>query len=387
MSLIIAGIDEAGYGPLLGPLCVGLGVFHVENWSHGEPAPCLWKLLGAAVRRHGGKKTAAKSAAKKILYDDSKKLKLANDLSPTTKDGRKRHPVMHLEMGVLAMLACISRSETGEEVEAAPAWRCPAHDAELLELLGVALPPEPWYGSHTTYSCETGSATPEQDGVAHPVSQSSDYPRGCTSGEVLISANLLRRAAGGAGVRVLGVRCEAMGEGEFNAILDRFGSKAAATEEALGRHLRRVWREFGAHMPEHGGPRVVCDRQGGRIQYAELLDRALRGECRGVKVSIAEERPERSRYLVEGTGEDGVERALTVLLMPEAETAHLPVALASMTAKLVRETLMERFNRAWCARMPELKPTAGYTQDARRWLTDARSILDAETRRQLVRRA
>ena len=47
----IAGIDEAGYGPLLGPLCVGVSVFHVEQWGEGEAAPNLWKLLSAGVCR------------------------------------------------------------------------------------------------------------------------------------------------------------------------------------------------------------------------------------------------------------------------------------------------------------------------------------------------
>ena len=83
---------------------------------------------------------------------------------------------------------------------------------------------------------------------------------------------------------------------------------------------------------------------------------------------------------------------MTVTFMPEAESAHLPVALASMIAKLIRELAMARFNRYWCDRARaaaslELKPTAGYRQDAARWLHDARDILTPEDRRAMIRNA
>jgi hypothetical protein len=58
-----------------------------------------------------------------------------------------------------------------------------------------------------------------------------------------------------------------------------------------------------------------------------------------------------------------------------------------MMAKLVRELMMARFNRYWCGFIPELKPTAGYNQDARRWLRDAAGVLTNEHRRVLIRRA
>jgi hypothetical protein len=63
-----------------------------------------------------------------------------------------------------------------------------------------------------------------------------------------------------------------------------------------------------------------------------------------------------------------------VIFEVEAEARHFPVALASMTAKLVRELAMMRFNRYWSGRMAELKPTAGYRNDAHRWLDDARRM-------------
>jgi hypothetical protein len=45
----------------------------------------------------------------------------------------------------------------------------------------------------------------------------------------------------------------------------------------------------------------------------------------------------------------------------------MPTALASMTAKYLRELSMQAFNEFWRAFVPELKPTAGYYRDAWRF--------------------
>ena len=45
-----------------------------------------------------------------------------------------------------------------------------------------------------------------------------------------------------------------------------------------------------------------------------------------------------------------------------------------MTAKYVRELHMVLFNRWWRQHDPELKRTAGYVQDARRFLADTKSL-------------
>ena len=54
----------------------------------------------------------------------------------------------------------------------------------------------------------------------------------------------------------------------------------------------------------------------------------------------------------------------------KAEARHLPVALASIYAKYVRELFMEQINRYWTAQVPGLRPTAGYYSDGRRFLAD-----------------
>ena len=55
---------------------------------------------------------------------------------------------------------------------------------------------------------------------------------------------------------------------------------------------------------------------------------------------------------------------------------QMPAALASMFSKYVREAYMARFNRFWSSHMPGLKPTAGYPQDAQRFLRDIAEIRD-----------
>jgi hypothetical protein len=47
-----------------------------------------------------------------------------------------------------------------------------------------------------------------------------------------------------------------------------------------------------------------------------------------------------------------------------------------MIAKYTRELHMLRFNKYFVSEMPELKPTAGYVQDGRRFLQEIEPILD-----------
>ncbi len=62
--------------------------------------------------------------------------------------------------------------------------------------------------------------------------------------------------------------------------------------------------------------------------------------------------------------------------MKGAEDHSLPVALASMHAKYVRELFMMLFSRYWRAKAPEVKPTAGYGSDANRFLEEVSPAVD-----------
>ncbi len=98
-----------------------------------------------------------------------------------------------------------------------------------------------------------------------------------------------------------------------------------------------------------------------RTSYGGLLARCLRGAA----VEVVAETPTLSRYVLRRG-----DSVLTVSFALGGDGRFLPVALASMTAKYVRELLMLRFNRFFKDRLPELKPTAGYHGDARRYVTD-----------------
>ncbi len=50
-----------------------------------------------------------------------------------------------------------------------------------------------------------------------------------------------------------------------------------------------------------------------------------------------------------------------------------PTALASMTAKYLRERLMAGVNRYWQSHIADLQPTAGYPLDAKRFRSQIES--------------
>ncbi len=322
VALIYWGIDEAGYGPMLGPLCVSASVFRVEGWAAGDGAPDLWAVLDKGVCR------AVRGARGRVPVADSKKLKLSNQL-------KTKHPLTHLERGVLSFLGA-----AGQE-----AW----DEAGLCERVGARLEGAAWY---------VGGA-PEL-----PVSTSAD--------QIRIASNVVRSAMVESGVELLGIRCLTICEGRFNEVLRARGSKAAVVGDAVVALMRSALEKFGG---EGAGVRLVCDRQSGRTDYSNMV-RAVLGDG----FETLEQSSRASRYVAG-------DRDVGVLFLPEAEDGHLPVALASMTAKYIRELAMARFNRYWSARAPELKPTAGYVTDARRWLRDSEGVVSGDERAMMVRKA
>ncbi|MAB82747.1 MAG: hypothetical protein CMJ24_04830 [Phycisphaerae bacterium] len=315
--LIYAGIDEAGYGPMLGPLCIGCSILTVEQHDASTGAPDLWSRLDHAVCR------GRKDRGGRLAIDDSKKLKGAK--------GGRRHPLHHLERGVLAFL--------GSTMDGSD-WLESLDDSEVLSRLGATVPEHDWYRSMTT------------------------LPLGEDRGLLGIASVRLKRAMAGAGVGCHSLSCELIDADAFNHEVDRTGNKANVNFEAVLRRVQELRTRFTGHDLH-----VVIDRQGGRTRYREDLQHAWPDDM----IQVLDESPKLCRYRLRREGRD--DDACSITFAQGGEDRHLPIALASMTAKYCRELLMLRMNRYFTEACPGLDPTAGYVQDARRYLQDIESVI------------
>jgi hypothetical protein len=108
---------------------------------------------------------------------------------------------------------------------------------------------------------------------------------------------------------------------------------------------------------------VVCDKHGGRNRYGPLLQHFF-PDC------FVETHNESRACSTYRWGPPL--RRVEVRFLAGGES-FLPSALASMTAKYLREQAMAAFNAFWQRQVPGLRPTAGYPQDARRFWDDIRA--------------
>ncbi|QDV76280.1 hypothetical protein [Botrimarina mediterranea] len=138
---------------------------------------------------------------------------------------------------------------------------------------------------------------------------------------------------------------------EFNRLVAEHGTKGAALSHLSIGLARRLSEQV---AKDEDPVAFTFDKHGGRNRYGALLQEHFpegwietRDEARAV-----------SRY------RQGERFSFTFRTKGEAE---LPVALASMTAKLLRELSMKAFNAYWATHVPGIKPTAGYPLDARRF--------------------
>ena len=148
-------------------------------------------------------------------------------------------------------------------------------------------------------------------------------------------------------VRLVALRAAIIEPQQFNQFIRAYDNKSLVVSRVAFRLLRSVWN------PDETEAFVVGDKHGGRNRYDDLLAEVLDGEM----IFRVQEGAERSDYRVGKT---------LLRFQPRAEV-HGPVALASMTAKYVRELAMSRFNQFWAKHIADLKPTQGYPVDAKRF--------------------
>jgi ribonuclease HII len=342
---IVAGVDEAGLGPMLGPLTIGYSAFRVPR------ARCeLWHALGGACTRD--------------VHDDQESLVVADSKLVFTRNARGAR---RLERTVLAFLA----------QRAAPTAH-PRDARELLEALDERLEDS---GSPSAVLRETWACR-----LDHPIPSSVDGT------EIDGLSARLGATLRGAGVAVLACGVRSIPPSELNTSFTSTDNKSITHWEACRPVLRRLWS---AHA--HEGVALVVDRHGGRMRYAHLLAGAFDG-C-AVR-TVSETRHASTYFVVEARALDAAldaaldngtparePRRMLVTFAERADGDSFAVALASCFAKYARERCMDAFNAYFGALQPGLMPTAGYLNDARRWLTDARHAIvrSGIARRDLVR--
>ncbi len=238
----MVGIDEAGYGPNLGPFVMASVACRLPC---DAPEPDLWQILKGVVRRPKEREDG------RLLIEDSK-------VVYSSGKGLKA-----LERGVLAPLL---------PAQAPPPlsladwihWVAPAAHGYLRE--------ECWYTGRTT------------------------LPLHADHGDLCHSARRFHDACRQAGLAWGEARSVVVCPSRFNGILERAGTKSVVLMLALAELLRQTLEPD--DTPE--AVFVVVDKHGGRNNYAELLQVALpEGQ-----VVVAAQGAECSSYRIEGMSRD-----------------------------------------------------------------------------------
>ena len=306
---ILTGIDEAGYGPILGPLVVSSTTFTVPDELLRSD---MWKILKGSVAK------TKRALAGRILIADSKKA-----FNRKTGCG-------HLRRAVISAIRCL---DAGFEI--------PANAKELAAILCPEsldrLADYQWYR--------------ELEGVELG-GENSDFD---------IAAGVFARNLASNDMRLVDICSRCLDVGYYNKMVSDVRNKASVLFTSVAKLIHRAYEMGG----EGEKIQVLVDRQGGRINYVGLLRKMFPH----LQLSILRQDEKCSSYQLVGA------KTLRLHFAIKADTRFLPVSLASMASKYVRELMMESINRYFLRHCPEIKPTAGYWQDGLRFIKDVETKL------------
>lgn len=342
----LIGTDEAGYGPNLGPLVVSATVWQVpDDLTHANlyaavkdcitPLPKHLAKKSKSRKKVAAKKSVAKKSAKKSSKKQSTRRKIRiddrvwmADSKQLYKPGNAARGLSALERGVLAAI-CASGGDCPSDWH--DLWKslCGNDHASMKQL--------PWYADFD--EC---------------------LPVDITTEDAILAAERLADGLKAANIRLCRIRSRAIDAHQFNELLCEYENKSEVLSHVtLG--LAAEQMSWIRTQPEQGDAptpiHVLCDKHGGRNHYAALLSHHFPEHF----VEVREESRPVSRYAF-GSADDRVEFSF------QAKADNILAAgLASMTSKYLRELAMRAFNDFLRGHDADLRPTAGYPGDARRF--------------------
>jgi len=178
------------------------------------------------------------------------------------------------------------------------------------------------------------------------------WPVACAATEIAPLREELQAILGAQQWRLVGVVCRAIFPREFNSEVRRLGNKAHVLSQST---LELAARALSLTMGED--VLICCDKHGGRNHYTGVLQHCFSDGW----ITPLRESLELSTYELR-LGD----RNVRIEFRAQGE-CQPPTALASMAAKYLRELAMQAFNAFWSDRVADLRPTAGYPGDARRF--------------------
>ena len=298
---VLVGIDEAGFGPILGPLVVSSSAFSVP---HHFLTADLWQVLNKSVAKR------RKHFAGRLLIADSKKAY------------NRREGIKHLERTVLSAFRCLDKTPT-----------------TLVELLMLLCPDcverletYPWYKAIARYSTSTDIA------------------------DIAIASAVLKDDLASNGMKLLDLKSCCLDVAYYNKMVSAVKNKAGVLFTATSRLVKSAYDNFGDDDLQ-----IIIDRQGGRVRYRKMLQRMFPD----MKLRILKEDPKASSYELEADG-----RRMRLHFLVGADERLLPVSLASMVSKYLRELLVGNINSYFAGFHTALRPTAGYWKDGLRFIDD-----------------
>ncbi|MFQ5962893.1 MAG: hypothetical protein ACE5KZ_01250 [Candidatus Scalinduaceae bacterium] len=299
---IIAGIDEAGYGPKLGPLVLTTVAIDIPVKYNNKIN--IWHLLKEAISDKIQKRR------NRVVVHDSKKIY-------SQKSGLKI-----LEEAVLSFIWCTKGQVT--------------RFSDLLKLL-------------SNYNEEVFNKYPWYKG------KDIDLPVASNVSAILNYVDLVKNTISLQEVSLLEVKSIFICAYEINKQLKLYGNKSLLLFKNSEKHLKGIFEQFGKNEPQ-----VLIDKHGGRNHYHKLLANSFEG-C---NVNAILEGNSISTYKISNE-----RRKMNVSFAVGADSKYFPTALASMFSKYIRELFIRLFNEYWQERVHDIKPTAGYPEDAKRFLS------------------